>query len=157
MPHEHPSGIDLTVIVFIVNKNRVILVHHKKEGKWLAPGGHVEQNETPDEAAIREVYEETGLKIDLASSLPKASFVNGDHKLLRQPEFISIHRLVELPQHRHLVLHYLARTTTDKVTLAATEHNDLRWFTREDLTNPMYNVPADIIWFSQQALIRAGE
>lgn len=157
MPHEHPAGIDLTVIVFVVNRGRLLLVHHRKEGKWLAPGGHVEPNETPDEAAVREVREETGLDIEFISPLPTAPFVNADHQLLRQPDFVSIHRLVEIPEHRHLVLHYLARSATDQATLAAAEHHSLRWFTRNDLADSSYGVPQDILWFGQQALGRAGE
>ena len=39
----------------------MLLIHHKGLGKWLPPGGHIEENEVPHEAAIREVYEETGI------------------------------------------------------------------------------------------------
>lgn len=33
------------------------------EGSYFIPGGHLEFNESPEECAIREVYEETGVKI----------------------------------------------------------------------------------------------
>ena len=33
------------------------------EGKWISPGGKVEEGETPDECAVREVLEETGLRL----------------------------------------------------------------------------------------------
>jgi 8-oxo-dGTP pyrophosphatase MutT (NUDIX family) len=39
------------------------MLKHKKLGKWLPPGGHIEPNELPDDAACREVLEETGLKV----------------------------------------------------------------------------------------------
>ena len=47
---------------YIVNpeNKKVLLVKHKKYNKWLQPGGHIEDNETPEEAAIRELREETG-------------------------------------------------------------------------------------------------
>ena len=50
---------------FVVNKDRtkMLMVYHKKLGKWLAPGGHLEQNETPGQAARREVNEETGIEL----------------------------------------------------------------------------------------------
>ena len=53
--------------VFVINpKNKkILLVHHKKFNKWVQPGGHIEDNETPEEAALREVYEETGVKVQL--------------------------------------------------------------------------------------------
>ncbi len=42
----------------------MLLHRHPKLGKWLPPGGHLEENETPPEAARREVMEETGLEIE---------------------------------------------------------------------------------------------
>jgi ADP-ribose pyrophosphatase YjhB (NUDIX family) len=34
----------------------VLLVYHRKLAMWLPPGGHVEPNELPDDAAVREVH-----------------------------------------------------------------------------------------------------
>jgi len=42
---------------------KILLIHHKKLGRWLQPGGHIEKFENPVVAAIREVREETGLEI----------------------------------------------------------------------------------------------
>ena len=52
---------------FVINPEtkKILLVKHSDYDKWLQPGGHIEDGETPEEAAIREVYEETGLKITL--------------------------------------------------------------------------------------------
>jgi len=52
---------------FIINPKdkKILLVKHSDYDKWLQPGGHIEEDETPEEAAIREVYEETGIKIKL--------------------------------------------------------------------------------------------
>jgi 8-oxo-dGTP pyrophosphatase MutT (NUDIX family) len=49
---------DFTVAVFVVHAGRVLLHPHVKSGLWLPPGGHIEPNELPDEAALREVEEE---------------------------------------------------------------------------------------------------
>lgn len=57
-----------TSSALIVENNRVLLVYHKKLGVWLYPGGHIEKNENPDEALIREVKEETGLDIEIISN-----------------------------------------------------------------------------------------
>lgn len=44
---------------------RVGLIRHPRLGKWMLPGGHVEPDENPAEAALREVAEETGLSARL--------------------------------------------------------------------------------------------
>ena len=53
--------------VFIINPEnlKILLVHHKKFKKWVQPGGHIEPGEAPEETAVREVFEETGLKVKL--------------------------------------------------------------------------------------------
>ena len=44
---------------------KMLLVYHGKFKKWVQPGGHIESDEYPEETAIREVFEETGYKIEL--------------------------------------------------------------------------------------------
>jgi len=53
--------------VFVINpeNKKILLVHHKKFHRWVQPGGHIENEETPEETALREVYEETGVKVKL--------------------------------------------------------------------------------------------
>lgn len=52
---------------FVVNPvdRKILLVHHGIFNRWVQPGGHIENEETPEETAIREVYEETGVRIKL--------------------------------------------------------------------------------------------
>lgn len=40
---------------------QVFLVHHKKSGLWISPGGHLELGETPEQAVNREIQEELGV------------------------------------------------------------------------------------------------
>ncbi|MDR1426031.1 MAG: NUDIX domain-containing protein [Rickettsiales bacterium] len=51
----------VTVYTYNCESDRFIFVRHKKLRRWLPPGGHVEPNEIPDDAARREVFEETGI------------------------------------------------------------------------------------------------
>lgn len=43
---------------------RVLLQRRTDDGAWCLPGGYVEPNESPEEAAIRETREETGLDVE---------------------------------------------------------------------------------------------
>ena len=59
----------LSTLCYIEKDNQVLMLHRTKKsidpngGKWIGVGGKLEQNESPDECIIREVYEETGLHI----------------------------------------------------------------------------------------------
>ena len=72
----------------IVRNGKVLMVQEAKEkcyGKWNFPAGHVDENESIIDAAIREVYEETGCKVKLTGVLPicMASGKNGDRLMVR--------------------------------------------------------------------------
>jgi 8-oxo-dGTP pyrophosphatase MutT (NUDIX family) len=55
---------EFTTSVYLIENQQVLLIYHPKLHKWLPPGGHIEENETPSEAAIREVKEETNLAFE---------------------------------------------------------------------------------------------
>ena len=57
MAHIHEK-IDFTVAIFVVQDERVLLVHHRNLKKWLPLGGHIELDEEPETAALREGKEE---------------------------------------------------------------------------------------------------
>ena len=49
----------------IIQNGKILLIHRKKEGEeyWVLPGGLIEDGEAPQDAGIREVKEETSLKV----------------------------------------------------------------------------------------------
>src|SRR4028118_898920 len=55
----------------IINNGSLLLMHRKKPGQeyYVLPGGSVESGETPEEACVREVKEETGLVVTLEQKL----------------------------------------------------------------------------------------
>lgn len=58
---------ELGVSVLVRHEGKVLLIKRGRppfEGLWALPGGHVEAGETLREAAIREVFEETGIAVD---------------------------------------------------------------------------------------------
>lgn len=124
-----PEGADrdFTVGVFVVKQNEVLLLKHRKLGVWLQPGGHIEERETPDEAARREVLEETGYRVELIGSEEKVSEESFD---LPEPFNVNLHRIKE--GHWHCDLQYLARVDGREQDY---EYEDefIGWFSREEL------------------------
>ncbi len=53
--------------VFVVNPvdKKILLCHHQRFDRWVQPGGHIEDDELPEETALRETYEETGVRVKL--------------------------------------------------------------------------------------------
>ncbi len=94
----------LAVSVFVVWRGRVLLHRHRKLGLWLPPGGHVEANEVPDDAAVREALEESGIAIELVGG--KAVDAPGPLQLVR-PRGVQLESIA--PGHEHIDLVYLAR------------------------------------------------
>ena len=58
---------DYCASAFVINpiNKKILLEYHNEFERWVQPGGHIEKNETPEETALREVWEETGVKIRL--------------------------------------------------------------------------------------------
>ena len=51
--------------IILDDQNRVLLCHRRDFDLWNLPGGAIEKNELPTEAAIRETKEETGLDVSI--------------------------------------------------------------------------------------------
>lgn len=92
-----------TVAVFVVDAGRVLLHFHRKLGRWLPPGGHIEPNELPDEAALREVLEETGIHARLVG---RRGLPVDEPRQLVVPAGIQVENIY--PGHQHVDLVYFA-------------------------------------------------
>lgn len=98
---------DFTVAVFVVHERCVLLHHHPKLGRWLPPGGHIEPHELPDDAALREVMEETGIAVELIGSRGLPEDFPGQPRQLVRPAGIQLESIS--PGHEHIDLVYFAR------------------------------------------------
>ncbi len=122
--------------VFIIDPStkKILLVKHKKFHKWVQPGGHIEKNETPEEAAMREVWEETGIKITLLGDrFPRES----DYI---RPLGIQCNR--NLMGQIHIDITYPAIPNRDQELIISDESTDIGWFSREELE--LINVFEDV-------------
>ncbi|WP_332830126.1 NUDIX hydrolase [Clostridium perfringens] len=146
-----------TVSVFIVCKDKVLLHLHKKAKKMLPLGVHIEVNELPEEACIREVKEEAGLNINLYNlidiTLKKSCDLSGE-KLLINP----IHTILGdvSPNHSHIDFVYYATTSSFETSPEIGESKTLKWYNKEDLKNA-HNIQENILTMATEALELLGE
>ncbi|GAA2715533.1 NUDIX hydrolase [Micromonospora olivasterospora] len=111
---------------------KVLLVHHNKIGLWLYPGGHVDPNEDPAEAALREVVEETGIE---AQILAPQRFAHPAVRSIPTP-FAIIEMDIEDRKdglHRHIDFVYICRTTSDTLDAQLEEVSNVAWFDIADI------------------------
>jgi 8-oxo-dGTP diphosphatase len=68
----------------VVRDGQVLLVHRPRYDDWTFPKGKLDPGESFEDAAVREVEEETGLRCNLVRELPATRYeVNGRPKLVR--------------------------------------------------------------------------
>ncbi len=114
-----------TATTYVVHEKKVLLHFHKKLSLWLAVGGHIEDNELPEEAALREIHEETGLTATLYS--PDKKMGVSDVIELFRPMHILLEDIGET--HKHIDLIYYARSESNVLCPQDGETNTLKWFT----------------------------
>lgn len=119
-----------TAEVFIVHKNKVLLRMHDKYHFWCSVGGHMEPEEDPNQAALREVREEVGLTIELWGGQRKFRVEEGTLRNLVPPTAINRHETGD--GHEHVTFVYFATVETDAV-VAEGEKDEWRWVSREEL------------------------
>lgn len=58
-----PAHVTASAVVVDVGTGAVLLHLHRRLGRWLQPGGHIDPAERPEDAAVRETLEETGVAV----------------------------------------------------------------------------------------------
>ncbi|MEK7612853.1 MAG: NUDIX domain-containing protein [Patescibacteria group bacterium] len=152
MAHIHEK-IDFTASAYIVYRDKVLLRMHEKYHVWLPPGGHVELDEDPIQAVLREAKEETGLEVSLWNGNKKVDMDETDGTELIPP--VSLHRHPTSPTHTHINLAYFATSDTDVLAPAPEEIQDgLKWCTAEDLAT--MDLRTDVKFYAKLALDTLG-
>ncbi len=110
--------------VIIINKDKVLLgkrINSIGHDSWAFTGGHLEYGETPEECAIRETLEETGLEI---KNVKKGPWVNNVF-LEKSTQYITIFMIAKyqkgIPEIKE-----------------PTKCSQWQWFKWEDLPNPLF-------------------
>ena len=132
-----------TATAFVIDsKKRVLLLWHHRLQRWMPPGGHVEDDETPEDAAKRECKEETNLDVEIIGDDSTDLFKKNpdEGRMLKKPialllENIPAYEVRNEPAHEHMDFLYLARPIdeTQLLKLDEEEGREMRWFTKEEI------------------------
>ncbi len=121
----------------VMNNGKTLLIKHKKLGVWLNPGGHLEENETPEEAALREVKEETGLNVEIIEIKSKQK-IKTDGSFEKTLPFSIMYEYVDYKtgMHEHFDMIYLVRPM-DNIEIKPDygEVTEIRWFSENEIDN----------------------
>lgn len=121
-----------TTTVYLLHEDQVLLLYHPKLKKWLPPGGHIEENESPPDVARREVKEETGLEF---------VFIQEEHIWIDRWNVKSFERpflclMEEIPEHKGVPAHQHMDLIYTGVPVGNTEPvsvDPCKWFTLEEV------------------------
>ena len=106
-----PGHITGSALIIDPLATMTLLVHHRKLGKWLQPGGHCEAGETALQAAVREATEETGAIATPFS--PDQVFDIDIHQIPDRPE---------APAHLHYDVRFLLVAAPGQTTVSHESH-----------------------------------
>lgn len=153
MAHIHDK-IDFTVATFIVNNKRVLLILHKKLKKWLPVGGHIELDETPDQALFREIQEESGIFPESLTVLStKPDITSEGTTFLYTPNYVDIHTISDT--HQHIGMVYFLKSNTDQIIQAEAEHDGIRWVSESELDDSKLNLSEAVKFYAKQAIAKS--
>ncbi len=121
--------LDLVVAGYIIHKNKILLVQHKKLDLWLPVGGHIEKDETPDSALLREIKEEVGIDVEILNYI-NFPIEGNTKKNLSSPFYVNVHSVRD---HDHCCLYYICKAINPEKLKINSELKNYRWFSKEDL------------------------
>ena len=111
----------------------MLLVHRPKYHDWTFPKGKVESGESDEDAALREVEEETGLRCELGDELVSTTYRD--------------------PQLRTKTVRYWAMTPVQGAAEARHEVDEVAWLEREAAVERLsYERDLDVLWSLDRAL-----
>jgi len=120
-----PGHITASAWILSPDGDRCLLTHHRKLGRWLQLGGHVDGETRIERAALREAQEESGMQ--------RFKFVGGGALL---PLDLDVHPIPARgaePAHSHWDVRFLLRAEPGQSLVLSSESKELRWFDADEL------------------------
>lgn len=135
-----------TATIIIVYKDKALLHLHKKLGFLLPVGGHIDRDELPEQAALREVKEECGLDVKLYRAKVLTP-IEGVEQLQ-----VPMHLLLEdiNPYHQHIDFIYYAKAHTDEIIPEHGESERFMWLSKDEIQAK--EMPANVRMCALEAL-----
>ena len=121
----------ITATVYVVNDEKVLLHKHKKYKTWFPLGGHIEEDEFPHEAAIREVKEESGFDVKLIDTETAPNIELARVKRIPAP-FCLLHEGIGSEENFFDFI-YIAKTNETIPHPENNESKEFRWFSIDEL------------------------
>jgi len=124
---------------YVVCNGKFLLHIHKKLNKWLPVGGHIDREELPHDASVREVKEKTGLDVNffLAKELLKTSSASE----IIPPYKMGLYNLN--PFHQNIDMVFPAKAERLEFVIPEGESDKMKWFSGEDIKN-FDSLPEDV-------------
>ena len=149
-----------TATVYVVEGDAVALHEHDRIDRWLPPGGHLDRDELPHEAALREVEEELGIPVDLLA--PVEEIQSETVEQLPRPQHLQLADVNVTEQgvgHQHIDMVYYAEAPHRDVDPAPGEQPaaDWTWFTARELQDRADEIDADVVTIGQRAIETVGD
>jgi 8-oxo-dGTP pyrophosphatase MutT (NUDIX family) len=104
------------------------MIKHRKLGVWLPSGGHLDENELPCEAVLREIFEETGVAAKVISAAQDMG-VPADSCELPLPMQILLEDIEDTGLHNHIDMIYLCLAENSTFKPQSNEIDGVGWFT----------------------------
>jgi 8-oxo-dGTP diphosphatase len=112
----------------VLRDDSVLLIEHRKLGLWLCPGGHLEPDEDPAQAVVREVAEETGLVCDIIAR--PSWFRHAGTTILPSPFAICVYDVpadAHVGPHQHIDMVYVLNPAAGTLTPQDSEVSRCEW------------------------------
>jgi 8-oxo-dGTP pyrophosphatase MutT (NUDIX family) len=146
--------------VYAVHDGAVALHEHDKLEMWLPAGGHLDRDELPHEAALRETEEELGMAVDLVA--PQETITSETVRSIPQPqhflvEDINVHEDGTVG-HQHIDFIFYGDAPSRDIQPGPGEQpaEDWTWFTPAELDANGEALPADVVEIGKQAVETVG-
>ncbi len=133
--------LDFCVDTYVVCRDRVLIRMHEKYHNWGSPGGHIDAGQDANEAALREVWEEAGLKVKLVGPTGWQAMDTDTNRDLVPPLFVNRHPINATHDHSAFVFAAVSESMDINPQTGEDQGAECRWVTQTELDELLASDP----------------